>query len=295
MKGGCVRIARDKMEHPVLQSPGPSSKKEAWWWLNANAAYRDVAVVVGTGARARTVKLKRGQLCHSLRFLGEAWGWDHVKVSRFLNTLRNSGLLELGPDNATGQTLITICEYDELPRSARAGETADEPPGETAPATASETNKKESNPSESKKEEEARFARPTRVREDAAAVRLNFKEWWREQPNKVGEVEAFKAYSAAHARAGPAELLIGLRRYIDSKPPDQKWLNPATWLRQERWRDQPAQQPNGGRRNERGKSPAENLYAGFAAAAGYDTGAGGPTAEPLLDPGPAERDQAGSG
>jgi hypothetical protein len=300
MKGGYVAIARDKMEHPVLQSAGPATKKEAWWWLNANAAYRDGTVVAGKGARARTIRLKRGQLSHSLRFLGKAWGWDHVTVSRFLNTLRNSGWLDLEPDAATGQTLITICHYDEFSLSPRSGETAVETPDETAPATANETNKKESNPSgflKTEKKKEARSSSEPRAREAAALVRSNFEDWWREQPHKVGEMETFQAYRAAHARVGPAVLLTGLRRYIETKPPDQKWLNPVTWLRKERWPDRPAQQPtmNGGRKNERSNSAADNLYAGFAAAAGFDSGDGGPTAEPLLDAGPAERGQAGSG
>jgi hypothetical protein len=265
------------MEHPLLQSSGPATKKEAWWWLNSNAAYRDVVVAVGTGARARTIRLKRGQLTHSLRFLGKAWGWDHVTVSRFLNTLRNSGWLDLEPDAATGQTLITICDYGEFSRASRSGETADETPVETAPATASETKKKESNPSGFlKKGKNARFARETRAREDAAVVDANFDEWWELYPNKVRVPAARVAYRDALARASPGELLDGLRRYIAGNTPQtRQWLNPDNWLKQQRWLDPPVpQQPslliplNGGRSNERRRqSPVENLYEGALRAA----------------------------
>lgn len=31
-----------------------------------------------------------------------------------------------------------------------------------------------------------------------------------------------------------------MQRYIATKPPDRNWCNPATWLNQERWRDEPA-------------------------------------------------------
>jgi hypothetical protein len=38
------------------------------------------------------------------------------------------------------------------------------------------------------------------------------------------------------------ETLIRARdRYIATKPPDRPWCNPATWLNQERWLDEPAQ------------------------------------------------------
>jgi uncharacterized protein YdaU (DUF1376 family) len=119
---------------------------------------------------------------------------------------------------------------------------------------------------------QARFARKTRASEEVAAVQSDFEEWWREQPHKVGQVEAFEAYSLAHGRAGPAALLTGLRRYIADKPPDQKWLNPANWLKRQRWGDRPApQQPssliplNGGSNNVR--SGVENLFEGAVRAA----------------------------
>jgi uncharacterized protein YdaU (DUF1376 family) len=67
-----------------------------------------------------------------------------------------------------------------------------------------------------------------------------FHAWWKEYPHKVGVGAARKAYHKALTIASPAELLDGLRRYKDTKPTDQKWCNPATWLNQERWRDEPA-------------------------------------------------------
>jgi hypothetical protein len=35
-------------------------------------------------------------------------------------------------------------------------------------------------------------------------------------------------------------LLAGVRRYIATKPEDHPWCNPATWLNQGRWEDEPA-------------------------------------------------------
>jgi hypothetical protein len=64
--------------------------------------------------------------------------------------------------------------------------------------------------------------------------------FWPEYPNKVGKPKALAAYRTARKHAGLSAILDGLRRYIASKPPDRAWLNPATFLNQQRWADQPA-------------------------------------------------------
>jgi len=75
----------------------------------------------------------------------------------------------------------------------------------------------------------------------------DFDEWWKEYPNKIGKGAAKTAYSKAIKKASAGELLLGVRRYIEEKPPDRQWCNPATWLNQERWTDEPSnpKQSNG--------------------------------------------------
>lgn len=70
--------------------------------------------------------------------------------------------------------------------------------------------------------------------------------FWVNFPNKVGKPAALKALKAARRRRASFEgILSGLDFYIRSKPPDRPWLNPATFLNQNRWEDQPAQVQNG--------------------------------------------------
>ncbi len=73
-----------------------------------------------------------------------------------------------------------------------------------------------------------------------------FAEFWLEFPNKVGKTDARKKFDVA-LKAVPFETLMnGLRAYRN-KSDDRPWCNPATWLHQGRWDDQPAQQqPRGG-------------------------------------------------
>lgn len=67
-----------------------------------------------------------------------------------------------------------------------------------------------------------------------------FDAFWEKYPNKVGKAAARKSWDRAVRLAGVSEIMAGLERYC-AKTDDRPWCNPATWLNQERWNDQPAQ------------------------------------------------------
>jgi Protein of unknown function (DUF1376) len=73
-----------------------------------------------------------------------------------------------------------------------------------------------------------------------------FEQFWKQYPHKVGKREAQKSFDAVlrQKRATFEDLTCGLERYI-AKTDDRPWCNPATWLNQDRWQDEPAL--NGGR------------------------------------------------
>lgn len=79
--------------------------------------------------------------------------------------------------------------------------------------------------------------RKKETRENALAS--PFDAFWIEYPNKVGKDAARKAFALAAKRAPQAEIMDGLRRYV-GKTDDRPWCNPATFLNQGRWADQPA-------------------------------------------------------
>lgn len=70
------------------------------------------------------------------------------------------------------------------------------------------------------------------------AERSEFAEFWALFPNKVGKGAAEKSFQRARRKVAHADLIAGLRRYV-AKTDDRPWCNPATWLNQERWTDQP--------------------------------------------------------
>lgn len=67
-------------------------------------------------------------------------------------------------------------------------------------------------------------------------------QFWEKYPNKVGKPAALIKLERIRQRGTVRwdDLVAGLENYIRDKPVDRAWLNPATFLNQERWADQPA-------------------------------------------------------
>lgn len=65
-------------------------------------------------------------------------------------------------------------------------------------------------------------------------------QFWRLYPNKVGKADALSALDKTRRGGIPFSVVMeGLQKYC-SKTDDRPWCNPGTWVRQERWHDQPA-------------------------------------------------------
>ncbi len=67
-----------------------------------------------------------------------------------------------------------------------------------------------------------------------------FDEWWAVYPHKVAKPTAKKAFEKAIRKAPLVSLIAGVRDYVSGKPVDRPYCNPATWLNDERWLDQPS-------------------------------------------------------
>lgn len=66
-------------------------------------------------------------------------------------------------------------------------------------------------------------------------------QFWNRYPNKVGKPKALAKLEIARKRkVSWSAVMGGLDRYIREKPADRAWLNPETFINQERWGDQPA-------------------------------------------------------
>ena len=88
----------------------------------------------------------------------------------------------------------------------------------------------------------------TEKKEKRARARASFDRFWSVWPNKVQKLYAEKCFAKV---ADQIDAIVdGVERYIRDKPPDRPWLNPSTFLNQQRWKDRPA--PTGGKSNGKG-------------------------------------------
>ncbi len=113
---GFVVIQREALDHHII---GDAERFRAWCWLIANACWKPTRVKV----KGETVRLERGELSFSQRFLAEKWGWSKSRVDRFIAELRAEGMISTrskcgagtgasaGHNAGQGQSIITICNY----------------------------------------------------------------------------------------------------------------------------------------------------------------------------------------
>jgi hypothetical protein len=107
---GHINVARSIFDHAMFDDQ-PMTRREAWLWLIANAAWRPMQVLVRNGRASELQNLERGQLSFSRSFLKAKWQWtSEKKVRTFLERLEREHMIDL----QTGQlqTVITICNYD---------------------------------------------------------------------------------------------------------------------------------------------------------------------------------------
>jgi hypothetical protein len=115
---GRFMVTRAVFDHHALRGD-PFDRRSAWLWLIAEAAWDDRVVHV----EHRAIHLLRGQLAHSLRFIADAWEWEHKRVNRFLERLEAENMIRRSTER--GVTVVTIVNYDEHQMAERAGQPRD--------------------------------------------------------------------------------------------------------------------------------------------------------------------------
>ena len=229
---GVFAVDRGIWDHPSFANE-PLTEREAWQWLIAEASFKDRTKRIGSVVLA----LSRGQVGASLRFMADKWQWSEPRVRRFLKRLKTDAMIDAS--TGAGITVITVCNYNKyqrvsLPRDATIDALDD--------AGATQQRRKVED-TENKEED---ILEETRQRANLPAVVNDWPQdyrdqFWERYPNKIGKPRALAKLDACRKRrVAFADIIDGLDRYVRGKPPDRAWLNPETFLNQERWADQPA-------------------------------------------------------
>ncbi len=220
---GYILIARGLLDDPRFKPRGPYSDFEAWFWLIEFAAHTVHDVAVSNGRHREIVRLEPGQMTHSIRFLAKAWGWPNKRVQRFLRVLRSD--LSVTTQTTTGQTLITLCNYEKYQRPF--AETTTQ--SDTQTTTQTTTKKKE-----------------LKEKKDNAPSDQAFDEWYSVYPRKKQRLAAKRAFDKiiAGGRVDLATLIEKTKAFAagwTSRPEsDRKFIPyPASWLNSGGYDDEP--------------------------------------------------------
>ena len=122
-----IPINRRIFEHQFWCEGRVFSRFEAWLDILQSARFEDTKQLIGN----RLIEVKRGQMLVSLRFLSGRWQWSTKKVNNFLDLLIQDNMITKEIPKETGQTVITICNYDKYNALKPAEETLRKQEGNT--------------------------------------------------------------------------------------------------------------------------------------------------------------------
>jgi len=103
-----IPISRKLFEHQFWCEERVYSRFEAWIDILQSTRFEDTKLLIGN----RFIEVKRGQFTVSLRYLAERWKWSTKKVNNFLDLLILAKMIIKETPKETGQTVITVCNYE---------------------------------------------------------------------------------------------------------------------------------------------------------------------------------------
>lgn len=220
---GYTRAHRDRFDHQLFRTQ-KFCRGYAWDWLIAHAAFKPHDIEI----KGKTIRLERGQLSYSLRYIATAWNWEKDAVSRLLARLKTEAMIET--NTATGQLLITICNYDAYQADVSETATATETGSATGPRQ--DRDRTATNKNKGKNGKKVNIGKP-----------LRFEEFWDNFPHrngaKKGKGTAKIKYVAAIRSGVPEEILVSKAKLYngDRSVLDGYGKGPTPWLNQKCWND----------------------------------------------------------
>lgn len=153
---GWIKLHRGITENWLWKDREPFDKRSAWIDLLLMANHTEFKV----RRNNHIVVRKRGEVNTSVIYLSEKWRWSRNKVYRFLELLKEDGMIQV--DGTTDGTTITIENYEKYQISETTDGTTDGTPLGTTDGTTDGTHDKNVKECiKNDKEKRGRFTPPT--------------------------------------------------------------------------------------------------------------------------------------
>jgi hypothetical protein len=234
---GVFGVDRGIWLHPAFDREA-FTQREAWMWLISEAAFRPY----GRRVDGKELQLDRGQLCHSVRFMAEAWQWSKSRVDRFLNAIEKQDMIRR--EHGTRTPVLTICNYDEyqtvsLPKRDEVGTTTGTRAGQERDKLEYTKNTKGSLLCESgpEKAKAAPIAKPTK--RDISEPFERFRAAYPKRDGGDPREPARKKFEAmVKSGVDPEAIIAGAQAFANAErknvgtrfiPHSATWLNKRTW------------------------------------------------------------------
>ncbi|MDB5619497.1 hypothetical protein [Tardiphaga sp.] len=243
-RAGVIAISRKLFDQDDAFFGGePFTRREAWQWLIAMAAWKPQRVRVSTGRGNTFIEIKRGQLSFSRAFMRSAWSWSSEKAVRtFLDRLETDGRIDRHSGQQEGQlqSIITICKYDEYQfGDADEGQASGQPKGQPMGQAKASQGPEEEEGKRKKKKSNA----PKRAAE-------GFQKWYEVYPKKKAPKDAERAYGKviASGEISGSDLLAKTETFAAAwRDRDLQFCPyPASWLNAGSYADEPEAPPQVG-------------------------------------------------
>lgn len=233
---------------------------------NAGVTVRDVIALWAFMLEDASKDEHRGICARNEEFMAAILDFEDGIVERILEAMEDVEMISVGHGN------ITICHWGE--RQFETDKT-DGTNAERQKRFRERGKKRESNGTVTATKQpetdnriqitDTSSLRSDVVRESDAVVAEFKTSFWPAYPHKVAKPAALRAFRGARKRASLEEILAGLQRYIAAKPPDRSWLNPASFLNNDRHEDEPAPETHNAPRTDRRSRPHDTFVAGATA------------------------------
>jgi hypothetical protein len=226
---GWIKLHREILHHWIFQD---AEYLKAWVVILMEVNHSPGERII----KKRLIKYDRGESLKSLETWGTLFGgWGKKKVHRFFDTLKKEGMIDT--ESVTVTTRLKVLNYSKYQNTGHDIDTH----ATLQRKRTGTTDKNDKNVKNEKKKHNG--------------TSLEFDAFWSVYPKKVGKKAAVKAWRAAKDKPPIHDLVAIVRQQRTceawQKDGGQYVPNPATWLNQGRWDDEP-QQP--GKQQQQGKT-----------------------------------------
>lgn len=107
MNEGFIKLSRKFFANPFWAEKRKFSRCEAWLDLIQMAKIEKTTVIVN----GKVIILGRGQVCASIRYLSERWGFTTMHTRTFVSLLKSTNMITTHKHN--NETVVTLVKYGD--------------------------------------------------------------------------------------------------------------------------------------------------------------------------------------